>query len=87
MGTLIEQPLLDLPKREPSLHEAQRFADLLTPFQHEAIKDFCRLLYTTPAVECAAMFGEQVNWLCLTRNSAKALAMALQDRLNEGKRP
>jgi hypothetical protein len=85
--TMTEQPLIDLPAREPSPHEAQRIADLLTPFQREAIKDFCRLLKTTPAVECAAMFGDNVRWLHLHRNSAKALAMVLQDRLNEGKRP
>lgn len=84
---MTEQPLLDLPAREASPHEAATLANLLTPFQREAIKDFCKLLKTSPAVECAAMFGEGVNWLRLHRNSARALAMALQDRYNESRLP
>lgn len=83
---MTNQPLLDLPPRKPSPHEAQTLADLLTPFQIEAIKDFCRLLRTSPAAECAAMFGDEINWLQLHRNSARALCIALQYRYYEEKR-
>lgn len=84
---MTNKPLIELEPREPSPHEAQRLQELITPFQREQIKELCAKLKTSVQAETSAMFGDVIDFYRLHRNSARALAMALQDRVNEGKRP
>jgi hypothetical protein len=82
-----DQTMFDLGKKEPSPHEASSMGDLISPLQREVIKELCAFLKTKPETEAAAMFGEDVSFYQLSRRSARALAIALQNeaikKLNE----
>lgn len=74
-----DRKLLELPKSQPFPCEATGMADLITPFQVELVKDFCRRLKTKPQIEASAMFGNGVSFYRLSRQSADALTMALRN--------
>ncbi len=74
-----EQTLLDLPRSEPSPHEAATVADLITPFQVELIKDFCKRLKTTPAVEVEGLFGPLARFYHLSQRSGDMLIVELRN--------
>lgn len=64
-----------------SQHEAKRMADLIMPIQIEEIKGACQILETEPQAETQVMFGDNVNFYQLHRNSAKTLAVKLRNAL------
>lgn len=64
-----------------SPYEARSMADLIMPLQRERVRELCEALGTTPQDETTAMCGAGVDFYRLSGRSARALIIALENRV------